>query len=94
MAKGDNNKPAVASAKAAPAAKKGDNFHAEHAHLFVKKTVGKIGNGILPKIDLTRMVKWPRIVRIQRQRAILKQRLKVPPAIHFFTKTLEASQGM
>ncbi|KAL4192990.1 hypothetical protein AMTRI_Chr06g174660 [Amborella trichopoda] len=33
-------------------------------------------------------VKWPKVVRIQRQRRILKQRLKVPPALNQFTKTL------
>ena len=35
----------------------------------------------------------PRYVRIQRQRAILLKRLKVPPAIHQFSKTLEANPG-
>jgi large subunit ribosomal protein L7Ae len=34
-------------------------------------------------------VKWPRYVRIQRQRRILYQRLKVPPTINQFTFTLE-----
>jgi len=34
-------------------------------------------------------VKWPRYVRLQRQRAILKKRLKVPPAINQFTKHLD-----
>jgi large subunit ribosomal protein L7Ae len=44
--------------------------------------------------NLTRFVKWPRYVRLQRQRAILKKRLKVPPTINHFTKTLDANQGM
>lgn len=48
-----------------------------------------IGNDIQPKRDLTRYVKWPVYVRIQRQRAILKKRLKVPPAINQFSKTLD-----
>ena len=48
-----------------------------------------IGNDILYKRDLTRYVKWPEYVRLQRQRAILKRRLKVPPAINQFTKTLD-----
>ncbi|EMS53832.1 hypothetical protein TRIUR3_00763 [Triticum urartu] len=39
--------------------------------------------------DLHRFVKWPKVVRIQRQRRILKQRLKVPPALHQFTRTLD-----
>jgi len=38
-------------------------------------------------------VKWPRYVRIQRQRAILKKRIKVPPAINQFSKTLDKNQA-
>ncbi|KNC97923.1 uncharacterized protein SPPG_06913 [Spizellomyces punctatus DAOM BR117] len=48
-----------------------------------------IGQDIQPKRDLSRFVKWPQYVRLQRQKAILKQRLKVPPAINQFTKTLD-----
>jgi len=42
---------------------------------------------------LYRFVKWPRYIRIQRQRAILKKRLKAPPAIAQFSKTLQGSQA-
>lgn len=38
---------------------------------------------------MTRFVKWPKYVRIQRQRRILYQRLKVPPSINQFTYALE-----
>nr|XP_021532625.1 thioredoxin-dependent peroxide reductase, mitochondrial [Aotus nancymaae] len=38
--------------------------------------------------DLTRFVKWPRYIRLQR-RAILFKRLKVPPAINQFTQALD-----
>jgi len=38
---------------------------------------------------LTRFVKWPEYVRLQRQKVILHQRLKVPPAIAQFTHTLD-----
>ncbi|KAI8817061.1 50S ribosomal protein L30e-like protein [Fimicolochytrium jonesii] len=48
-----------------------------------------IGADIQPKRDLSRFVKWPQYVRLQRQKTILKQRLKVPPAINQFTKTLD-----
>ncbi|CAL9170753.1 unnamed protein product [Musa hybrid cultivar] len=48
-----------------------------------------IGGALPPKRDLHRFVKWPKVVRIQRQRRILKQRLKVPPALHQFTRTLD-----
>jgi large subunit ribosomal protein L7Ae len=48
-----------------------------------------IGGALPPKRDLTRFVKWPKVVQIQRRRRILKQRLKVPPAVNQFTKTLD-----
>ncbi|KAJ3281000.1 60S ribosomal protein L8B, partial [Blyttiomyces sp. JEL0837] len=44
---------------------------------------------IQPTRDLTRFVKWPEYVRLQRQKTILKQRLKVPPAINQFSKVLD-----
>lgn len=52
-----------------------------------------IGGALPPKRDLHRFVKWPKVVRIQRQRRILKQRLKVPPALNQFTKTLDKNLG-
>ncbi|WP_411026772.1 hypothetical protein, partial [Salmonella sp. s54395] len=48
-----------------------------------------IGNDIQPKRDVTRFVRWPKYVRLQRQRAILVQRLKVPPSINQFSQTLD-----
>ena len=53
-----------------------------------------IGGDIQPKRDLTRFVKWPRYVRVQRQRSILLKRLKVPPVINQFTRTLDKNAGM
>ncbi|KAH0508351.1 60S ribosomal protein L7a [Microtus ochrogaster] len=47
------------------------------------------GQDIQPKRNLTRFVKWPRYIRLQRQRAILYKRLKVPPAINQFTQALD-----
>lgn len=38
---------------------------------------------------MTRFVKWPEYVRLQRQKVILNQRLKVPPAIAQFSHTLD-----
>ncbi|CAM9796363.1 unnamed protein product, partial [Laminaria digitata] len=46
-----------------------------------------------PKVDLSRVVKWPRYIRLQRQRKILVQRLKVPPSINQFSKTLDKNQA-
>lgn len=48
-----------------------------------------IGQDIQPKRNMSRFVKWPEYVRLQRQKAILKQRLKVPPAINQFSRTLD-----
>jgi large subunit ribosomal protein L7Ae len=48
-----------------------------------------IGQDIQPKRNLSRMVKWPEYVRLQRQRKILNMRLKVPPAIAQFSQTLD-----
>lgn len=50
-----------------------------------------IGGSLPPRRDLHRFVRWPVYVRIQRQRRVLTQRLKVPPAINRFTKTLDKS---
>jgi len=62
--------------------------------LFEKRTRNfGIGQAIQPKRDLTRFVKWPKYIRLQRQRRILVQRLKVPPAIHQFTRTLDKSSA-
>jgi len=48
-----------------------------------------IGQDIQPKRDLTRFVKWPKYIRLQRQKAVLQKRLKIPPPINQFRLTLE-----
>jgi large subunit ribosomal protein L7Ae len=48
-----------------------------------------VGSAPPPRTDLHRFVKWPKYVRLQRQRRVLNQRLKVPPALNRFTKTLD-----
>lgn len=53
-----------------------------------------IGGALPPKKDLTRYIKWPKSIRLQRQKRILKQRLKVPPALNQFTKTLDKNLGL
>jgi len=94
-------KPIVAAAKAVAKAvglkggkRQASAFHKEHAHLFPKapRSYG-IGRAVQHAKDLSRFVKWPRYVRIQRQRAILKKRLKVPPAINQFTKAVDKNQA-
>ena len=41
-----------------------------------------IGQAVQHPRDLTRFVKWPKYVRIQRQRRVLNKRLRVPPSIN------------
>jgi len=48
-----------------------------------------IGGNIQPKRDLSRFVRWPKYIKIQRQRRVLMHRLKVPPALNQFTRTLD-----
>lgn len=63
--------------------------------LFEKRTKNfGIGQTVQPKRDLSRFVKWPKYIRIQRQKAVLQKRLKVPPTINQFTQTLDKQTGM
>lgn len=48
-----------------------------------------IGQAVRPKVNLSRYVKWPRYVRLQRQRKVLNLRLKVPPAVAQFRTVLD-----
>jgi len=52
----------------------------------------RVGGNVQPKKDLSKFVKWPKYVKLQRQRRVLYQRLKVPPAINQFSKTLAKDQ--
>lgn len=53
----------------------------------------RLGGDVRPKRDLTRFVRWPRYILIQRQKRILLTRMKVPPAINQFSKTLDKGQS-
>jgi large subunit ribosomal protein L7Ae len=58
--------------------------------LFVKRPKDwSIGGDIRHKTDLTRFVKWPKYIRLQRQKAILQTRLKIPPPINQFRNALD-----
>jgi len=55
---------------------------------------GRIGTDLRPQgRDLSRFVRWPKYVRLQRQKKILLQRLKVPPALQQFKRTLDKNQA-
>ncbi|KAG5637596.1 60S ribosomal protein L8 [Sphagnurus paluster] len=81
---GSGKKPAAAPFGASKSAKAKKNPLFEST----PKNFG-IGQDIRPTTDLTRFVKWPEYVRLQRQKVILHQRLKVPPAIAQFSHTLD-----
>merc|ERR1711909_262437 len=53
----------------------------------------RIGGNVQPVRDLTRFVRWPRYILQQRQKRVLYQRLRVPPAVNQFTKTLNNNQS-
>ena len=58
--------------------------------LYEKKPkVFGVGQALPPRTPLNRYVKWPKYVRLQRARRVLQKRLKVPPAINQFNKTLD-----
>eukprot|EP00081_Caenorhabditis_elegans_P027806 NP_741700.1 Uncharacterized protein CELE_Y73B3A.18 [Caenorhabditis elegans] len=62
--------------------------------LFEKRARNfNIGQDIQPKKDVTRFVKWPKYIRLQRQSAILQKRLKVPPTINQFRTALDSHSG-
>jgi len=74
----------AASSKQAKGQKKKTNpLFERHAKNF------GIGQDIQPKRDVSRFVRWPKYIRLQRQKAVLLKRLKVPPAIHQFKHTLD-----
>jgi len=76
--------------QAKPASKKVTKNEQAKSVLFEKKPRNfGIGNDIQPKRDLTRFVKWPKYIRLQRQKRVLLQRLKVPPSINQFSRTLD-----
>merc|ERR1711943_162058 len=51
------------------------------------------GDVLTPKRDLTRFVKWPKYVRLQRAKMTLLKRIKVPPAINQFSLSFDKRQA-
>jgi large subunit ribosomal protein L7Ae len=86
--KADGAKDGKAVAKKAPQGKKKVPLSV-HKLQEVKKYDHSIGKDLPVKRDLSRMVRWPKYIRLQRQKAILWKRLTVPPAINQFTHTTD-----
>lgn len=96
MAKGAAKKvaPAPKTGTAKPAKKASKDWKSQHGHLFVsEKRDHGCGKDIMYKRDLSRVVRWPRYIRLQRQKSVLKKRLKIPPTINQFNKTLDKNQA-
>merc|ERR1712032_531296 len=94
LAESDHRTRTMAPKKKVPAApissKKSSGVKKNTNPLFETRTKAfGIGGALPPKRDLTRYVKWPKYVLLQRQRRVLCKRLKVPPSINQFTKTVD-----
>merc|ERR1719375_1883782 len=53
----------------------------------------RLGGDLQPKRDLSRFIKWPKYVRLQRAKKIMLMRLKVPPAINQFNCAIDKNQA-
>jgi large subunit ribosomal protein L7Ae len=54
----------------------------------------RIGNDQQPSRDLSRFVRWPRYVRLQRQKKILQERIKCPPTVNQFRSPLDRAEAV
>lgn len=79
---------AKTSSKATKAAPVANPLHPSRAKNF------RVGGDVrVTGRDLSRYVRWPRYVRLQRQKKVLVQRLKVPPTLNQFNKALDKNQA-
>jgi len=86
------NKPAPAPYDIAQAKKnssKGKGSKQSNPLIVARKKQFGIGQDLPPQRDLTHFVKWPKYVRLQRQKRVLYERLKVPPAFNQFNMTAD-----
>jgi len=63
-----------------------------HEALFVERPRSfGIGGDLLPKQarDVSRFVRWPLYVKRQRQQRVLERRLRIPPSVNQFRRTLD-----
>lgn len=82
-----------ASKKAAPvAAKKAPkgNKSMPSKYVAAAKDFG-VGRDVPFKRDISRFMRWPQFVTMQRKRRVLERRMKVPPALNQFRMTLDRS---
>jgi len=53
----------------------------------------RLGGDLQPKRDLSRFIKWPKYVRLQRMKKIMLMRLKIPPSLNQFNHAMDKSQA-
>ena len=84
--------PVKTSKKAAPAAKKAPKGNKNMPSKYVSspKDFG-IGRDTPFKRDISRFMRWPQFVTLQRKKRVLERRLKVPPTLNQFRQTLDRS---
>eukprot|EP00178_Gracilaria_changii_P006041 TRINITY_DN20372_c0_g1_i2.p2 TRINITY_DN20372_c0_g1~~TRINITY_DN20372_c0_g1_i2.p2 ORF type:complete len:271 (-),score=59.55 TRINITY_DN20372_c0_g1_i2:32-844(-) len=87
------SKPAAGASK--PVKSAGKNKKPNHPLFKSRPKIFGIGGALRPKgaINLYRYVKWPRYVKLQRQKQVLLNRIKVPPAINQFRHALDKNHA-
>lgn len=87
MVAGGSMKKAPAAGSASATAVKKHPFIASQPKNF------GLGGAPRPAVDLSRCVRWPRNVQLQRKRAVLLNRLKVPPQLNQFRHTANKNEA-
>jgi large subunit ribosomal protein L7Ae len=84
-------KKAAAPAKKATAAKKEAAPAKKQSKFTARPKNFGIGQAVPYKRDISRFMRWPRFVTMQRKKRVLQRRLKTPPALNQFNKTTPRS---
>jgi large subunit ribosomal protein L7Ae len=90
------SKTAAPAKKAAPAAKAAVEKKPKGNKTMPSKYVARpkdfgIGRDVPYSRDISRFMRWPQFVTLQRKRRVLERRMKVPPALNQFRQTLDRS---
>jgi len=82
----------TSTVKKAPVEKKAakGNKHMPSKYVPRPKDFG-VGRDVPYKRDISRFMRWPEFVTLQRKKRVLERRLKVPPTINQFRQTLDRS---
>lgn len=84
--------PMPATTSTAPKAKEVKKVQPKKCLFTSKPKSFRIGGDIQPKRDLSRFLRWPKYINLQRKKRILMSRLKVPPMIAQFQNTFNKNQ--